>query len=116
MEAIPTNGALHPAAAHLRERESDGDKFQLWGLGALWYRNLKPSESYDRLMLLLGIPYYHLEKPERGYSSTGSLWGYLWESESESETGFRKLSILKLLYNRVVMDGEVYHRVLGIRF
>ncbi len=96
--------------------ESDGDKFQLWGLGALWYRNLKPSESYDRLMLLLGIPYYHLEKPERGYSSTGSLWGYLWESESESETGFRKLSILKLLYNRVVMDGEVYHRVLGIRF
>ncbi|MCU0844790.1 MAG: hypothetical protein MUC76_07680 [Spirochaetes bacterium] len=96
--------------------ESNGDKFQLWGLGALWYRNLKPAESYERQMLLLGIPYYHLEKPERGYRSTGSLWGLLWESESESETGFRKFSVLKFLYKRVEMNGEAYHQVLGIRF
>lgn len=96
--------------------ESDGDTFQLWGLGALWYRNLKPAERYERRMLLLGIPYYHLERPERGYSSTGSLWGLLWESESESETGFKKFSVLKLLYKRVEMDGEVRHQVLGIGF
>ncbi len=96
--------------------ESDGDRFQLLGLGALWYRNLKPAERYERRMLLLGIPYYHLEKPERGYSSTGSLWGLLWETESESETGFKKFSILKFVYKRVEMSGEAYHQVMGIRF
>ena len=58
-------------------------------------------------MLLLGIPYYHIHKRERGYESTGSFWGLLWEYETESETNFTKFSLLKLLYKRVDMNGEV---------
>ncbi len=92
------------------------EKFQMVGLGALWYRNYKPEESTDRQMLLLGIPYYKVQRKERGYESHGVLWGLLWEKETETETNFSKTSVLKFVYKRVDMNGEVYHRVLGIRF
>lgn len=95
---------------------SNGERFQMIALGGLWYRNYKPAEGYERTMLLLGIPYYRTRKPERGYSSIGSLWGLLWESEHESETNYSRFSILKFLYKRVDMNGEVYHQVFGIRF
>jgi len=91
-------------------------KFQLWVLGALWFRNYKSDEGKDLQALLLGIPYYKLQDPERGYESWGSLWGLLWQYEKESETGFSKFSLLKILYRRTVIDGEVTHRILGIRF
>jgi len=94
----------------------NGERFQMIMLGGLWYRNYRPAEGRDRMMLLLGIPFYRTQKPERGYSSTGSLWGLLWESQHETETNFSKFSILKFLYKRVEMNGEVYHQVLGIRF
>ncbi len=106
---------LPPLLTYMNDR-GDRGKFQMWALGALWYRNYRPQEERDRRALLLGIPYYHVEKPERGYSSTGSLWGLLWEYETESDTNFTKFSLLKFLYKRVNMNGEVSHRVMGIRF
>ena len=96
--------------------DSDRRKFQMWALGALWFRNYKPDMQSDLQAALLGIPYYKYQTAERGYESRGSLWGLLWEYETEKETGFTKLSLLKFVYKRVEIDGEVTHKVLGISF
>ncbi len=101
--------------SYVRDGEDQG-ALQVLGLGALWYRNYRPRESKDRQMLLLGIPYYTVQRAERGYRSAGSLWGLLWEWETESDTNFSKFTLLKFVYKRVNMNGEVYHRLLGIRF
>jgi hypothetical protein len=95
---------------------SEYEKFDFIGMGLLWYRNDKLKANYERQMLLLGIPYFYVKKPERGYESRGSLWGLLWEYETEKETNFAKLSILKFIYKRVDMNGNVYHKILGITF
>ena len=97
-------------------KEQNGRVFQMWGLGALWYRNYKPGENYELQALLMGIPYYKQQKAERGYTSRGSLWGLLWEYETESKTGFRKFSLLKFVYKYTEIDGETRHSILGISF
>ncbi|HPJ33980.1 MAG TPA: hypothetical protein PK358_04045, partial [Spirochaetota bacterium] len=105
-----------PPALTWDSRDSDNSRFQLWALGALWYRDYEPAEKSDLQAALLGTLYYKLQKPERGYESRGSLWGLLWEYETESETGFSKFSLLKFIYKRVEMDGDVQHRFIGITF
>lgn len=111
-----THTLVIPPALTWDSHDSDNSRFQLWALGALWYRDYEPAEKSDLQAALLGIPYYKVQRAERGYESWGSLWGLLWEYESESETGFSKFSLLKFIYKRVEMDGEVQHRVLGITF
>ena len=111
-----THTLVIPPALTWDSRDSDNSRFQLWALGALWYRDYEPAESSDLQAALLGIPYYKIQRAERGYESRGSLWGLLWEYETESETGFSKFSLMKFIYKRVEMDGEVQHRVLGITF
>lgn len=107
---------LIPPLLTYMDDDGDSGKFQACVLGALWYRNYKPHEDFERRMLLLGVPYYKVHRRERGYESIGSLWGLLWEYETESETNFKKFSILKFLYKRVDINGEVYHQVLGVKF
>lgn len=97
-------------------KNSDGSKRQFAALGALWTRWYDPAEQSDLQLALLGIPYYHTQKAERGFTSEGSLWGILWDHEHETETGYDKISILKFLYKRVELDGKTYHSVFGIRF
>ncbi len=111
-----SHSLLIPPALTWDSKESNGDRFQLYGLGALWYRDYVPGQKSDLQALLLGSLYYKTQTPERGYESRGSLWGILWEYETESETGFSKFSLLKFLYKRVEMEGEVQHRILGITF
>ncbi|MCB1325756.1 MAG: hypothetical protein H7A21_13475 [Spirochaetales bacterium] len=89
--------------------------FQLVGGGLVWYRNVDRAAAQETSRLLLGIAYENLRRPERGYHSTGSLWGLLWNYERESETGFRKFSLLKVLYSRTEYEGETHHRLLGLR-
>lgn len=105
-----------PPALTWDSKDVDKSRFQLWLAGLLWYRNYDPYEKSDFRHALLGIPYYKTQKAERGYESVGSLWGLLWEYETESETGFSKFSLLKFMYKRVEMNGEVTHKVLGISF
>ncbi|MDX1961085.1 MAG: hypothetical protein SFU98_21125 [Leptospiraceae bacterium] len=76
------------------------------GLLGLGYWNLKdrnnsePEETY----VLLGTLYREYTKKERGYKSRGSFWGFLWEYQTEEETGFKKFSFLKLFSYTV--DGK----------
>jgi hypothetical protein len=88
---------------------------QLGGLGALWFRRKDDIEGVDRKLMLLGVLYDEYKKPERKYTFQGSLWGVLWEYETEEETGFNKFSLLKFLYKRVEMEGKATTRVLGIQ-
>jgi len=111
-----THTLVIPPALTWDSRDSDKSRFQLWALGALWFRNYEPEEKSDLQAALLGIPYYKLQRAERGYESRGSLWGLLWEYETESETGFSKFSLFKFIYKRVEMEGDVQHRVMGITF
>jgi len=105
-----------PPALTWDSEESDRSRLQLWAGGALWFRNYDPKEKSDFQAALLGIPYYKYQTAERGYESRGSLWSILWEYETENERGYSRFSLLKFLYKRVEMDGEVYHKVLGITF
>ena len=98
-------------------KNSDGGLRQFAALGALWTRWYDPTEQSDLQLALLGIPYYHTQKAERGFSSEGSLWGILWKHEKETETGYEKYSVLLgMLWSRVTLDGETYNKVFGFRF
>lgn len=91
-----------------------GSVFQLGMLGTAYYRNYNASERTDRQMALMGIAYNEVQQPERGYRARGSLWGLLWNYETE-DTGFSKFSVLKIIYSRTVeIDGDIRHRILGI--
>lgn len=91
-----------------------GSTLQLGMLGTAYYRNYNASERTDRQMALMGIAYTEVQQPERGYRARGSVWGLLWNYETE-DTGFRKFSVLKILYSRTVeIDGDIRHRILGI--
>ena len=107
---------LIPPLLTYMDSDREFGKLQMGVLGALWYMNYKPQERFETFNILLGIPYYKVQRPERGYTGRGSLWGLLWEYETESETGFRKFSLLKFLYRRITIDGETYNQVLGIKF
>ncbi|MBL8020075.1 MAG: hypothetical protein JNM27_10465 [Leptospirales bacterium] len=89
------------------------DTFQLGLLGTAWYRNFESAERSDRFMLLGGILYNEVQRPERGYRSRGSLWGLIWDYETESN-GFSKFSILKFVYSRTSDEDGVRTRILGI--
>ncbi|MCE9597937.1 MAG: hypothetical protein K8S54_08210, partial [Spirochaetia bacterium] len=93
--------------------EQGQDLFQLGLLGTAWYRNFEASERSDRTMLLMGVLYNEVQRPERGYRSRGSLWGLLWDYETESN-GFSKFSILKFVYSRTSDGDGVRTRVMGI--
>jgi hypothetical protein len=105
---------LSPIGLTYLSKEKAGD-FDLGLLGLIYYRNNRIPEHRDRRLWLMGILWNEVHRPERGYRSIGSLWGLLWELETESETKYSEMSILKFVYKRVTMNGEVYHRVFGIK-
>ncbi len=87
--------------------------FRLALMGLLWYGNREYEESLE--LGLLGVVYFGLDRKERGYHSVGSLWGVLWQSEREDETGFKKFSILAGVYSKTLRkNGETKSRLLGI--
>jgi len=106
---------LSPITLTYLSRDRTGD-FDLGVLGVVYYRNNDIPGQYDRRMWLLGTLWNEVHRPERGYTSIGMFWGLLWEYETESETKYKELSILKFLYKRVELDGDIYYRVLGMKF
>jgi hypothetical protein len=88
--------------------DSNGD-FDLALLGLVYYRNEDKYAGEDRRMWLLGTLYNEVKVPERKYHSRGSLWGILWDYETEGDTGFAKFTILKGLYKYKKDKGESEH-------
>lgn len=86
--------------------------FQAIALGLLWYDNFYADANRTRA-LLSGALWHHKHRKERDYDSYGSLFGLLWNYESE--TNYSRFTFLKFLYTRTETDGQTIHRVLGIR-
>lgn len=92
-----------------------GGLFQLVGLGSVWYRNYDASTLSDSQRVLLGAAYEYEQRAENGYSAVGSVWGFLWQYQKETETGYRKFSILKLpIYKRIEHKGTTRSYIMGI--
>ncbi|MFH0977610.1 MAG: hypothetical protein V1874_17665 [Spirochaetota bacterium] len=96
---------LTPVGLSYFSKDRNGD-LDLGLLGLLYFRNNDIPEKSDTRAVLGGALYWEREKPERGYHSFGSLWGVLWDYETESETGFKKLSILKIPVYKSKGSGE----------
>ncbi|WCL48828.1 LA_1737 family protein [Leptospira sp. GIMC2001] len=85
--------------------------------GLVYYNNEDLITKKSLSNILLGIVYYKTVKPkERGYIGRGSLWGALWEYNTEEETNYSKFSILKILYSRRVDEDGVTNRILFFEF
>ena len=95
-------------------RDANGG-YQLIGAGALWHNFYRTEQNESSSRILLGTVYEELRRPERGYHSRGSMWGFLWQYQAESETDYRKFSVLKFLYSRTETEGQVRHRVFGVK-
>ncbi len=93
-----------------------GQGWTALALGALYYRGYDDRVADSTTHLLLGAAYLQLERGSEHYRSRGSLWGVLWNYEEESDTDFRKFSILKILYSHTFYQGRNSYRFLGIRF
>lgn len=68
----------------------------------LWFREKDEQRHIDDNYILAGTIYRQYRKDEQGYKSRGSFWGWLWEYETEDDTGYEKFSILKGLIYRSV--------------
>jgi hypothetical protein len=104
---------LTPITLSYFSKDKQGD-LDLGILGLLYFRNNDIPESSDTRALLGGTLYWERKKPERGYHSYGSLWGILWDYETESETGFSKFTLLKGLFKLVESNGETKYNFLWI--
>lgn len=95
-------------------------RYDMAGLGLLYYRNESVSAGEDTMVVASGLFYYRV-RPERGYRSMGILalpWlgGLLWDWEYETQTDYSKYSILQILYSNTTNAGKNYSRIFGIRF
>jgi len=89
-----------------RFSEDRGGNFDLGLLGLLYYRNEDRYNYSDRRMVLLGAIYNEVKYPERRYHARGSLWGILWDYETEDDGYFKKFTILKGLYKYINNNGK----------
>ena len=107
------NHLIIPPILSYFSKDNNGN-FDLGVLGLVYYRNEDKNAGEDRLMWLLGSIYDEVMVPERKYHSRGSLWGILWDYETEDETDFTKFTILKGLYKYINDKGESEHTVLWV--
>ncbi|MCL2154409.1 MAG: hypothetical protein FWH53_01955 [Leptospirales bacterium] len=91
-----------------------GDNFDLGILGLIYYRNEDRSFGSDRRMWLLGALYNEVKYPERRYHARGTLWGILWDYETEDDGYFKKFTILKGLYKYINDNGKTEHSLFWI--
>ncbi|MEQ9364119.1 MAG: hypothetical protein RIF32_07755, partial [Leptospirales bacterium] len=96
-------------------RREGEETTRLFGGGALYYEFTDTARDEYSRAVLLGALYTDVRQNERGYRSRGSLWNYLWQFQEESESDFRKFSVLKFVYSKTRHAGKTRTRILGIR-
>ncbi|TGN09785.1 LA_1737 family protein [Leptospira ilyithenensis] len=84
------------------DSEEENTELALFGLG--YYHNKTKADNQYGTYILLGALYRETTELDRGYKKRGSLWGWLWEYQTE-ETGFEKFSILKIFSYTKETDG-----------
>lgn len=98
-----------PFLYYLFDSEEEKTELMLAGLG--YYHNKTKSDNQYSTYLLLGALYQEKTEIERGYVKRGSLWGWLWEYQTE-DNGYEKFSILKLFSYTKETDGT--KKILGM--
>lgn len=83
----------------------------IWGLGILYYKSTGVKFNTSEYWLL-GILYQYKNRRARNYTSHGSLWNILWQSEVEKE--WNKFSILKFVFSVTNDKNNRVVRFLGI--
>ncbi|TGM27451.1 hypothetical protein EHQ71_15595 [Leptospira levettii] len=91
--------------------KSNEEMTELGFLGIGYYHNETKSDKQYATYVLLGVVYQEKTELERGFVKRGSLWGWLWEYQTE-ENGYEKFSILKLFSYSKEPDGS--KKILGI--
>ncbi|MDF3820873.1 hypothetical protein P3G55_13235 [Leptospira sp. 96542] len=104
-----TSKMIGPFLYYKNESLQDVTELALFGIGYLHHKE-KVSNQYGTY-LLLGALYQEKTEEARGFLKRGSLWGWLWEYQSE-DTGYEKFSILKLFSYTKDTDGS--RKILGI--
>ncbi|TGN02163.1 LA_1737 family protein [Leptospira dzoumogneensis] len=101
--------------------EKDG-RFDMLGLGLLYYRNQKISKEEDLMLVGPGLFYYRqYGNNMNGLHAMGILaipgmGGLLWDWEYETKTKYSKYSILHILYSHTITkDGKEIDRVFSIK-
>lgn len=90
---------------------SEEEQTELLFAGLGYYHNKTKSDNQYSTYVLLGALYQEKTEIERGYVKKGSLWGWLWEYQTE-ENGYEKFSILKLFSYTKETDGT--KKIIGI--
>ncbi|TGL44776.1 LA_1737 family protein [Leptospira perdikensis] len=98
-----------PFVYYLFDSEEEKTELILAGLG--YYHNRTKSNNQYSTYLLLGVLYQEKTELERGFVKRGSLWGWLWEYQTE-DNGYEKFSILKLFSYTKETDGT--KKIMGI--
>lgn len=91
-----------PFLYYLFDSEEENTELMIAGLG--YYHNKTKSDNQYSTYILLGALYQEKTEIERGYVKRGSLWGWLWEYQTE-DNGYEKFSILKLFSYTKETDG-----------
>ncbi|PJZ76912.1 hypothetical protein CH365_11335 [Leptospira neocaledonica] len=119
-DAAGTASLIPPVLGYFSS-EKDG-RFDMLGLGLLYYRNQKISKEEDLMLVGPGLFYYkQYGNNMNGLHAMGILavpgmGGLLWDWEYETKTKYSKYSILNLLYSHTITkDGNEIDRVLGIK-
>lgn len=105
-----TSKLFGPFIYYKSKSEEEVTELALAGIG--YYHNHTKSDNQYSTYVLLGIIYQEKTELERGFLKRGSLWGWLWEYQTE-DTGYEKFSILKLFSYAKETDGS--KKILGIR-
>lgn len=112
--------ALVPPILGYFSSEKDG-RFDMLGLGLLYYRNQRISKEEDLMLVGPGLFYYKQTPTAMGLHSMGILalpvmGGLLWDWEYETRTNYSRYSILNILYSRTTRkDGTQFSRILGFK-
>lgn len=117
-DATGTASLIPPVLGYFSS-EKDG-RFDMLGLGLLYYRNQKISQEEDLMLVGPGLFYYRKYPNSNGLNAMGilalpGLGGLLWDWEYEEKTKYSRYTILSLLYTNVTnKEGKTKNKIFGI--